>query len=120
MKKLTAILCASALVGVLPAAPALAEGATVTQEGVCSGFIPNEDGTAGDGLIGELHSVITKNGNSSLVCKFTFEAGVIPRAYRATGFACNTLAGFTTESSMVANPDGYATLTCRINANKAP
>ena len=118
MKKVTAILCATALVSILPATPALAEGATVTQEGQCSGFIPNEDGSAGAGLLGELHSVVTKGGNTSLVCKFEFEAGIIPKARRASGFFCSTLAGTTNDSRMVATPEGDATLTCKINASK--
>lgn len=118
MKKLIATLGATALMTIMPAAPAMAEGATVTTEGACFGFIPTEEGGVGDGLVGTLHSVVTKNGSTSLVCKFTFEPGLIPRAYKATGFDCNTLAGFTNNSMMIANPDGYATLTCKINASK--
>jgi hypothetical protein len=119
MNKLTAILCATALVSFLPAAPALAEGATVTTEGLCFGFIPTaEGGTSEDFLTGTLHSVVTKNGSTSLVCKFTFDAGIIETARRASDFLCFTFAGSTTDTRMVASPDGYATLHCRINASK--
>ena len=119
MKKVTAILCATALVSVLPATPALAEGATVTiEENACSGFIPNEDGSQGAFLFGDLHSVVTKKESTSLVCKFTFEPGIIETARRASGFPCSTLAGLTNDTRMVASPDGYATLHCRINASK--
>ena len=41
MKKLTALLCASALIMVLPATPALADGAVITPDGICGGFVPN-------------------------------------------------------------------------------
>jgi len=119
MKKLIALVGIAGLATIMPATPAMAEGATVTQEGQCGGFIPTEDGGIGDFLWGELHSVVTKKGSTSLVCKFTFEPGIIDTARRASGFDCLTFAGTTTDSKMVASPDGYATLTCKINANKA-
>jgi hypothetical protein len=118
MKKFTTLLGAAALVTIMPATPAAAEGAAVIQDGFCGGFIPTADGGTGQLISGEVHSVTTKKGNTSVVCHFEFEAGLIPKAYHASGFACGTFAGLTTNSRMVANPDGFATLTCKINANK--
>lgn len=102
--------------------PAIAQSdnaAYVQHEGQCGGFVPSEDGGSGPFLIGELHQVSTSSGVTTLVCKFDIPEWALPAtATRAEGFPCNTYAGVTTDSKMVASPGGQATLVCRVNEAK--
>ena len=105
------------------AGPAFAQSdnaAVVISEGSCGGFVPTPTGGFGPFMIGSLHSVVTRSGVTSLVCKFDIPAAITPtdRARRAEGFDCLTFLGLTTDSKMVATPGGQATLTCKINGSQ--
>ena len=116
MKKLTALLCASALIMVLPATPALADGAVITPDGICGGFVPNEDGSAGDFLLGEISlSNSTKSGNLNITCKFDVpEELVPPRTRKASNFICGFPDGtITTNSRMIVTSGGSGSLSCK-------
>jgi hypothetical protein len=116
MKKLTAFLCASALVTIFPATPALADGAVITPDGVCGGFVPNEDGSAGDFLLGNISlSNATKSGNLNITCKFDVPDDLVPsKTRKASGFICGFPNGSTTTNSrMVVTPGGSGSLTCK-------
>lgn len=109
-----------ALGAAVVAIPATAQSdnaaAVIRADNSCGGFVPTPSGGFGTFLVGELHSVVTSSGNTSLVCKFDIPEGARPAtATHAEGFGCGTFLGGTTDSKMVASPGGQATLTCRIN-----
>ncbi len=81
----------------------------------CFGFVP----VTGTPLhtADEIHSTITSSGNTQLTCHFNIPQGFEPAtAVKATGFSCVILlptgVAFTTDTRMVANPGGRATLKC--------
>jgi hypothetical protein len=101
------------------AGPSNPNGASITKDFGCNGFVPNADGTQGPFFFTEnkSQSVITPSGNTKVICHFDIPAGLSPRkATHAKNFLCNTFLGVTSDSSMVANPGGKATLTCSIKA----
>ena len=116
MNKLLGPLGAAALLAVLPATPALAEGAVITPDGSCGGFVPNEDGSQGSGLLGEISlSNSTKSGNLNITCKFDVPEELVPsKTRKASDFLCafpdGTLADY---SRMVVTPGGSGSLTCK-------
>jgi hypothetical protein len=118
MRNFTAMLGGIAMLSILPATPAFAQSdnaAEITKEGVCGGFIPDEDGAAGDFVIGAIQTAVrTKSGVSTIVCKFDIAEGQRPASARtASGFTCGTLAGTTEDSKMTVSPSGNGTLMCR-------
>jgi hypothetical protein len=123
MKRVTAILCATALVSFMPATPALAanNGAVITKDGACNGFVPTAGGGVGTFLpVGDITlNVVTKSGNGTIVCKFDVPEGLVPSTVRrASDFPCGILGGgFATSSRMVVTPSGQATLTCHFKAS---
>jgi hypothetical protein len=67
----------------------------------------------------EIHTTATSNGNVQLTCHFNITEGFEPAtAVKTTGFGCGIFlpsgAAFTTDTSMVANPGGRATLKCLV------
>lgn len=98
--------------------PALAQsnGATVTKDLGCGGFVPTASGGVGAIIFTTEGSVVIKgNGSTSLSCHFDIPPGLEPKTTtRASGFLCNTWLGSTTDSRMLASSGGNATLTCRI------
>jgi hypothetical protein len=123
MKRVFAILGATALLTIMPTVPAFAENnaASVSEGFGCGGFVPDADGNfPGDGFIftSETHSVISnpkKGSKTTLMCHFDIPEELIPDSIRkSTGFLCLTFLGTTTDSKMLATPDGDATLTCRV------
>ena len=98
--------------------PALAQtnGATVTKDLGCGGFVPTASGGVGAIIFTTEGAVVVKgNGSTSLSCHFDIPPGLEPKTTtRASGFLCNTWLGSTTDSRMLASSGGNATLTCRI------
>ena len=126
MKKVSAILCSAALVGLIPATPALADpnenAATIIQDGGCNGFVPTAEGGTGPfiGTADGAHAVLTSSGVQVLTCQFDIPDGLEPAtATRASGFLCGTYFGTTNDTKMVASPGGQATLVCKVNPGSA-
>lgn len=116
MNRLPALLGAAALLTIMPATPAFADGAVITPDGVCGGFVPNEDGSSGAAILGEISlSNSTKSGNLSIVCKFDVpEELVPPKTRKASDFICGFPDGSTSyDSRMVVTPGGSGSLTCK-------
>lgn len=83
----------------------------------CFGFVP------GSGVFlsttDEIHTTATSSGNVQLTCHFNIPEGFEPpKAVKETGFGCGIFlpsgGTFTTETSMIANPGGRATLQCQV------
>jgi hypothetical protein len=71
----------------------------------------------------EIHTTATSSGNVRLTCHFNIPEGFEPaRAVKASGFLCGIFlpseTAFTTNTEMVANPGGRATLKCQVRANQ--
>ena len=98
--------------------PALAQtnGATVSKDLGCAGFVPTVTGGVGAIIYtSESHVIVKGSGSTSLSCHFDIPAPLVPATTtRARGFPCNTFLGSTTDSRMHASSGGNATLTCRI------
>ena len=116
MNRLPALLGAAALLTVVPASPALADGATITPDGICNGFVPDENGEFGTPIAGEISlSNSTKSGNFNISCKFDVDESLVPsKTRKAAGFICFFPDGsFTENSRMVVTPGGSGSLTCK-------
>ena len=107
--------------GVVAIPTAAHAGATVSDDGLCGGFVPTVDGAEGPSIITEeSHTLLKGNGSSSITCHFNIPAALVPaKTTRAQGFNCNVIVGgvflgTTTDSRMLASSGGRATLTCRI------
>jgi len=109
---------ALALAGTSTPALAQSNGATVTKDLGCGGFVPTASGGVGAIIYSADGSVIVKgNGSTSLSCHFNIPPGLEPKTTtRSRGFVCNTFLGSTTDSRMLASSGGNATLTCRIRS----
>ena len=71
----------------------------------------------------EIHTTATSSGNVRLTCHFNIPEGFEPaKAVKASGFTCGIFLPsetvLTTNTEMVANPGGRATLKCQIKANQ--
>ena len=97
-------------------AAAQSNGASVTKDLGCGGFVPTASGGFGAIIYTTETVVVVKgNGSTSLSCHFDIPAGLEPKTTtRAMGFICFTFLGTTTDSRMLASSGGNATLTCRI------
>ena len=116
MYRLPALLGVAALLTLMPATPALADGAVITPDGICGGFVPNEDGSAGTPVFGEISlSNSTKSGNLNITCKFDVPDELVPsKTRKAANFICGFPNGSTTTNSrMVVTPGGNGSLTCK-------
>lgn len=115
MRKSVAMLGAAALLTIFPATPALAEGATVTKDGVCYAFIPNgSGGLTSIVAIGEALTRTNNSGNTTMTCHFDLEEGQAPtKAARARGFPCETPIGLTYDTRINASTGGRMVMTCR-------
>ena len=107
--------------GVATMPTAAQAGATVSDGGLCGGFVPTSDGGEGASIVTpESHTLLKGNGSSSVTCHFDIPAALIPaKTTRARGFDCNVYVGgqflgTTTDTRMLASSGGRATLTCRI------
>ena len=97
-------------------------GATVSNDGLCAGFVPTIGGQEGAPITTtESHTWLKGNGSSSVTCHFDIPAALIPaQTTRARGFPCTVIVGgnflgITTDTRMLASSGGRATLTCRIS-----
>lgn len=116
MTRLPALLGIAALLTIMPATPALADGAVITPDGACGGFVPNEDGSSGATLIGEISlSNATKSGNVNITCKFDVPDELVPsKTRKSLNFICGFPDGSTTTiSRMIVTPGGSGSLTCK-------
>lgn len=87
----------------------------------CLGFVPNS-------LVplfttDEIQATATSSGNVTLTCHFNIPEGHEPTpTVKASGFVCGIFlpsgTAFTTNTAMMANPGGRATLRCQIKANQ--
>lgn len=115
MRKFTALLGAAAMISILPATPALAEGAVIDKaEGSCSGIVPDARGNLTGALV--FGSLIVRSNSSwtTLTCHFDLTDEEAPtQNTKASGFPCYT-PELTTDTRINASPGGSMVLTCRI------
>jgi hypothetical protein len=119
MRRFIATLAVAALVAVLPAAPALAEGAIIGEGGNCSGRVPDVNGLLTGAFVqGEYKSRTTKSGITNFTCHFDLSDDVAPaKSVKARDFLCVTPAGETNDSRIQASPGGRMVLTCNVRPN---
>lgn len=101
----------------LPTSAQAADGATISKDFGCGGFVPTPSGGIGAALVTfETASVVSGSGSTTLTCHFDIPAGLEPaKTTRAAGFPCYTyLFELTHDTRMQANSGGNATLSCRI------
>lgn len=116
MRNPIGLLGAAVLLTVLPSTPALAEGAVITSDGLCGGFVPTESGGIGPAILGYISlSNTTKSGNYNITCKFDVpEELVPPETRKASDFPCGFPDGtFANYSRMAVTAGGSGTLTCK-------
>jgi hypothetical protein len=119
MRKPIAIVATAALLTVLPASPAWADGATVDKDtNTCSGLVPDENGNLiynsdADIVYGTL--LVRKNKSwTTMTCHFTLdEAHTPPQTTKASGFVCYTPEP-TYDTRANASSGGRMVVTCRI------
>ncbi len=115
MRRPTAMLGAVAMLSILPATPAFAEGATVDKEsGSCSGIVPDRNGQLTGALV--FGSLVIRSNSSwtTLTCHFDLSDEEAPaQTTKASGFACYT-PQLTTDTRINASPGGSMVMTCRI------
>ena len=119
MRKLTAWLGAAAILTIMPATPAFAEGTIIAHDGVCGGLLP--DGSGGFtniSFLGESNTRTTKSGITTVTCHFDLDPEIIPSGnLKASGFVCYTgenFQGMTTNTRLNVSPGGRAVLSCRL------
>ncbi len=115
MRKFTALLGVGALLTILPATPALADGAIIDKDsGTCQGQVPNADGELAGPIVEGSLFVRTNKTWTTLTCHFDLDASLTPdKATHASGFDCLTPA-LTTDTRASASSGGRMVLTCRI------
>lgn len=97
-------------------ATAQSDGAMISKDLGCGGFIPTPSGGVGELIYTNESVVVVKgNGTTSLSCHFDIPVGLEPETTaRASAFGCYTWLGLTYDTRMQASPGGSATLSCRI------
>jgi len=114
MRKITALLGVTAMLTILPATPALAEGAIVAKDGLCFGALPDGNGGFTDIYFEGTATSRTNKSWTTITCHFSLDPAIIPSGnLKASGFVCSTGAGMTTDSRLNISPGGRAVLTCR-------
>jgi hypothetical protein len=121
MRKLTALLGLAAMLTILPATPALAEGTIVAHDGLCGGLLPDGNGGLTDIVFfGTANTRITKSGITTVTCHFDLDPSIIPDGnLKASGFDCYTqenFQGLTNNTRLNVSPGGRAVLTCRLKS----
>ena len=118
MNKLMAWVGVAALVTIAPATPALADGATIGSGSECFGIVPDANGNlTGATVIGSYTSRSTKSGITNFTCHFDLTDDEAPaKNVKASGFACQTPLGSTTNSRINASPGGRMVLTGAIQS----
>ena len=116
MRELYPVAVALALGVASQSAMAQTNGATVSKDLGCGGFVPTVTGGVGAIIYtSESHVIVKGSGSTSLSCHFDIPAPLVPATTtRASGFACYTFLGLTRDTRMQASSGGNATLTCRI------
>lgn len=116
MMKSLAMLGAAALLMVVPATPALAEGAIIGDGDTCGGVVPDENGNlVGEQILGTYTSRTTKSGITNFTCHFDLPDELTPPTNRkARGFVCGTPMGPTTNTRINASPGGRMVMSCSI------
>ena len=96
MRKLTTLLGVVAMLTILPATPARAEGTIVAHDGLCGGLLPDGNGGFTDIVFfGTANTRITKSGITTVTCHFTLDPSIIPEGrLQARGFDCYTKENF--------------------------
>lgn len=108
----------------LPTSVQAADGATISKNFGCGGFIPTASGEFGTPIFTteSVSSVVSGSGSITLTCHFDIPAGLEPpKTTRAAGFPCyvfDSSSAFilTSDSRMQANSGGQASLSCRIRS----
>lgn len=109
----------------LPTSAQAADGATISKDFGCGGFIPTASGGIGTSIFTteSASSVVSGSGSTTLTCHFDIPAGLEPsKTTRAAGFPCyvydsSNILVTTSDSRMQANSGGNASLSCRIRTN---
>jgi hypothetical protein len=117
------LLGVAALLTILPATPALADGAIVAHDGICGGALPDENGELTDiFFLGTSNSRTTKSGITTVTCHFNLPPEVITSGnLKARGFPCYTRensGGLTYDTRMNVSRGGRAVMTCRLKASR--
>ena len=106
----------------LPTNAQAADGATISKDFGCGGFVPTTSGQFGTPIFTTeaASSVVSGSGSTTLTCHFDIPAGLEPpKTTRAVGFPCyvynrSNVLILTSDSRMQANSGGSASLSCRI------
>lgn len=118
MQRFLALMGAAALLSIVPATPALADGAVIGEGEDCYGKVPNADGTfptEGDFIAGSYTSRTTKSGITNFTCHFDLtDEQAPPKNRKASNFACGTPMGLATSSRINASPGGRMVMTCSV------
>lgn len=116
MRRFIAALGAVALAAVIPATPALAEGAILIDGDYCYSIVPDSSGQlTGESVVGTFTSRTTKSGITNFKCHFNLVGDEIPATtVKASGFWCNTPGGLTNDTSINANSGGSMVMSCTI------
>ena len=116
MRKFIAALGMAALVAVVPATPALADGAVIDEGGSCFSLVPDGNGGLSDiAVTGDYKSRSTKSGITNFTCHFDLTDEEAPaKGVKATGFPCITPGGTTFDSRIQASPGGRMVMTCNV------
>lgn len=116
MRRTIALLGATALLSILPATPALAEGSIIISDTECGGFVPTADGGVGPLLTTTDSHQVQKGSWVTVTCHFDIPEGLEPdKATKAIGVPCFIPGyGWATYTRMAASPGGRAVGTCRI------
>jgi hypothetical protein len=121
MKRLPALLGAAALLTIMPATPALADG-TIGEDGLCYAGVPNGSGgyMPGGLVAGTYFSRTTKSGITNFTCKFDLsDAMTPPKHVKTSDFPCFvSLGGGVLETAddqrINVSPGGKMTMVCTI------
>ena len=120
MRKFMALVGVAAILTIIPATPALADGAIVAHDGLCGGLLPDGNGGFTDIYFEGVANTRTNKTGTTVTCHFSLAPGIVPTEnLKASGFECYTGeggTGLTTDTRLNISPGGRAVLTCRYRA----